>query len=98
MYRRVQAPMLCRAGGLEVFAEYHHGGQSAHVRAYSDEQYKKGQLIEIELMSKDEPLVMRGKVRFVDRLAGDHPARYDIGFDVLPLSKDDLDRLNLVLV
>lgn len=96
-YRRVQAPMLCRSGGLALFAEYHHGGKTERVRAYSDEPYREGQLVEIELETP-EKLVVRGKVRWIDRLEGDYPARFDIGMDVLPLSREDHERLNLVLV
>jgi hypothetical protein len=97
-YRRVQAPMVCRSGGLALFAEYHHGGKTARVRAYSDEAYKEGQLVEIELVTKEDSLVVRGKVRWIDKLDDDYPARFDIGMDVLPLSNHDLERLNLVLV
>jgi hypothetical protein len=101
MYRRVQAPMLCRSGGLALFAEYHHGGKSARVRAYTDEPCKEGQLLELELVTPGEahePLVVRGKVRWIDRLTDDYPARYDVGLDVLPLSQQDHDRLSLVLL
>ena len=49
-------------------------------------------------MTPEETLVVRGKVRWIDKLDGDYPARFDIGMDVLPLSNHDLERLNLVLV
>jgi hypothetical protein len=97
-YKRIQAPMLCRSGGLMLFAEYHHGGTGARVRVYSDDPYKEGQLVEIALESSDEPLVVRAKVRWVDSLPGEQPARFDVGMDVLPLSLQDLQRLEQVLV
>ncbi len=90
--------MLCRSGGLMLFAEYHHGGEGARARLYSDDRYKEGQLIEIELESAAEPLVVRGRVRWIDSLPGEQPACYDIGIDVLPLSRPDLERLQQVLV
>jgi hypothetical protein len=100
-YRRVQAPMLCRSAGLALFAEYHHGGKSARIRAYTDERYRAGDMIELELVTPDEPnepLIVRGTVRWVDRLGGAFAARYDIGLEVLPLCEADLRRLSLVLV
>jgi hypothetical protein len=68
------------------------------VRIYSDEPMKVGELLKLELFAKGaSPVTYTAEVVWIERLAADSPARFDVGLKFLQLEPDALKLLVGVL-
>jgi len=99
-YRRIRAPLYCRPAGVKFLARQREpvdvslGG----VRIFSDEELRVGQLLKMEFFLPDtEPVTYTGEVVWIDRLAEDAPAKFDVGLKFIQLGPDALELLTKVL-
>jgi hypothetical protein len=99
-YRRIQAQLYCRPAGVSLLARHHEaldvslGG----VRIYSDEKYKVGSLLKLELfLEGGSPLTYTAEVVWIEALPKDAPARFDVGLKFVDLRPDALALLSGVL-
>jgi PilZ domain len=99
-FRRIAAPVYCRAAGLKVFSKHEEpidvsrGG----VRVYSDERLTVGDRLTLELFLKDQPSVtFDAEVAWIEPLGGGVPCKYDVGLKFLHLSPENEALLAQVL-
>lgn len=103
-YKRLNAPMYCRPLGRSIsgsqetprlaIEDISLGG----VRVYSDDRHAPGDRLELELWLPDgESITLDTIVVWVDALAGQEPARFEIGLKFVDVNKRDLERLEAVL-
>jgi len=100
-FRRIAAPVYCRAAGLKVFSKHDEpidvsrGG----VRVYSDERLAVGDRLTLELfLKKDQPSVtFDAEVAWIEPLGGGVPCKYDVGLKFLHLSPENEALLAQVL-
>jgi hypothetical protein len=99
-FRRIAAPVYCRAAGLKVFSKHEEpidvsrGG----VRVFSDEKLSIGDRLTMELFLKDQPSVtFDAEVAWIEPLGSGEPCKYDVGLKFLHLSPDNEALLAQVL-
>jgi hypothetical protein len=92
-FRRVDAPITVRPVSLLAHAvplrvnDVSLGG----LRAYSDERYRVGVRLELELsFPGGESATMLAEVVWVDELSPGAPARYEVGLRYVDATPDDL--------
>ena len=80
-YRRLHVPVFCRAAGMEVMSRRHPIDLSfGGIRIYSEEPFKKGERLTLELMAQGAPATtFTAEVVWIEHLPAGSPARYDIG-------------------
>ncbi len=92
--------MLCRAPGLSLF---HHKRNTQDVslggaRVFSDEHYRVGRLLELDVMLPDGSAVQCwAEVVWLIELDDASPARYDVGLKFTDMASADIRRLASVL-
>ncbi len=104
-FRRIAAPVYCRAAGLKVFARREHEADEepidvsrGGVRVYSDEARKIGDRLTLELFVKDQPSVrFDAEVAWIEPLEAGAPGKYDVGLKFLRLSAESDALLKQVL-
>ncbi len=91
-FRRIAAPVYCRAAGLKIFSKHEEpidvsrGG----VRVYSDERLEVGARLTMELFLKDQPQVtFDAEVAWIEPLGPGAPCKYDVGLKFLHLSAEN---------
>jgi hypothetical protein len=68
------------------------------VRIFSDEALRIGELLKMEFFLPDvPPVTYTGEVVWIEELAGDAPARFDVGLKFIQLAPDALKLLLRVL-
>ena len=99
-YRRIQAPVYCRPGGVPLLARRRQpvdlslGG----VRVYSDDRYRVGELMKMEFFAPDvPPVTYTAQVVWIDALPAGQPAKFDVGLKFVDLSPEALRFLATVL-
>lgn len=101
-FKRVAAPVYCRPAGLRSFFE---AGRAVNdispggIRLYSDEAFKVGARLELEVFLPDQTSVtVTARAVWVDNLPSNAPAAYDVGFEFVDISPRDHLRLGQILV
>jgi Tfp pilus assembly protein PilZ len=99
-FKRLHAPVLCRPLGAALVKgerevqDISMGG----VRVFTDDQHQVGERLELELFLPDaEAVTLDTEVMWIDALAKDAPAKFEIGLRFIDLSPDDSKRLEQVL-
>ncbi len=101
-YRRVRAPIFVRPLGPLALAhslsrkvgDISLGG----LRAYTDDKYKPGARLELELFFPDKSsATIHAEVVWVQVLPKGAPARFDVGLRYVGVDPKDLDRIAGVL-
>src|SRR5690349_13266033 len=99
-YRRVNAPVLCRPVGLfsredkRQVQDISRGG----FRVYSDDNHRPGERLELEFFFPDGTSeTLRAQVVWIEQLAANAGARFDIGFKYVNASAAALERIEHVL-
>lgn len=99
-FRRFDAPITVRPVSILAMAiprrvnDVSLGG----VRAYSDERYKVGKRLELELAFPDgESATVLAEVVWVEALPDDAPARFDVGMRYVDTTAHDLTLLHRAL-
>jgi Tfp pilus assembly protein PilZ len=96
-YKRVKAPILCRPARLSLKVAPVDVGLGG-LRVYTDEAFKVGERLEIELFLPDEStLVCVAKVAWVKELEATAAAKFDLGLQFLEVPDDARARLAAVL-
>jgi hypothetical protein len=103
-YKRLHAPVFCRPLGRAMSAsqevepfdvkDISLGG----VRVFTDDRHSEGDHLELELWLPDgDGITLDTVVVWVEKLAADAPARFEVGLRFLDVAKKDLERLESVL-
>ena len=97
-YPRYNAPICYRSASLfsarKPLVNISLGG----IRIYSDDEFKIGKRLEIELILPDDTiLTCTAKVIWQKPLAAGATARYDTGLQFLDISPDHLEQLSEIL-
>lgn len=99
-FKRLHAPVLCRPAGAALVKgertvqDISMGG----VRVYTDDPHQVGERLELELFLPDATqLILEVEVVWVDALAGDALAKFEVGMRFLELPKSEQGRLESVL-
>lgn len=97
-FKRIAAPVYCRPAGLRALFE---AGRAVNdislggIRLYSDESFKLGSRLELEVFLPDQSSVtLTAKAVWIDSLPKDAPAAFDVGFEFLNISQRDQSRLS----
>ena len=99
-YPRVEAEILYRPAGLEIF---HHRRNTKDVsldgmRVYSDRPFSPGTRLDLEVFLPDGGVVRCwAEVVWVTRLDDDSPAGFDVGMRFTDMNSADVQRLASVL-
>jgi Tfp pilus assembly protein PilZ len=103
-YRRIKAPIFVRA--LGPFEKMQHLVKQSQIvdisiggiRVYSDDRYKPGKLLFLELFFPDgASATLTAEVVWVQELPSGSGSRFDIGLRFVNLLPTDLERINNVL-
>jgi hypothetical protein len=80
-YRRLQVPVFCRPAGMQFMTRRHPVDLSfGGVRIFSDQPFKKGELLTLEFFAADAPAsTFTAEVVWIDELPAGSPARFDVG-------------------
>jgi c-di-GMP-binding flagellar brake protein YcgR len=99
-YRRVNAPVLCRPAALSLRPKHEVRDISAGgLRVFSDDKHKPGERLEMELFFSDgATITLSAEVMWVEPLPADAPAKFDVGLRYANLSREDVERIEQVLV
>jgi c-di-GMP-binding flagellar brake protein YcgR len=99
-YPRVQANVLCRPAGLQLFHHQRHthdislGG----ARILSDEEFAVGTKLDLDVLLPDGSIVRCwAEVVWRTALGPEAPARYDLGLRFTDMADSDVQRLATVL-
>ncbi len=97
-FPRVKASILYRSarifGPRRLISDISLGG----IRVYSDEHFKKGKRLEIELFLPNEhSVVATARVVWVKTLPPGSDALYDVGFEFISLPPNSIQELKSVL-
>jgi len=97
-YPRLNAPILYRAAPFISRRNPVMNISLVGIRVYSDEELKIGKRLELELFLPDNTsMVCTARVVWQKPLPEGAVAKYEIGFEFLDISPDDLQRLAKVL-
>ena len=98
-FPRLQAPVFSRPTGKPFFGRRRAlDVSSGGMRIYADEVYTVGDRLELDLFLPDHTeLTCRVEVVWVEALAADAPARFDIGVKFVEPSEVDRQRLSAAL-
>ncbi len=98
-YPRLAAPVLCRpTGPLAAF-----GGRvpaRATLRGLvvaTDELHREGALLELEVQTASEPIVLIARVEAVETLPAHADSRYDVLLQLCDIDPEDVPRLQALL-
>lgn len=99
-YPRVQANVLCRPAGLQLF----HHRRNAHdislggARILTDEEFEVGGKLDLDVLLPDGSMVRCwAEVVWLAPLGTAAPARFDLGLRFTDMALDDVQRLATVL-
>jgi hypothetical protein len=99
-YRRIHAQVYVRPAGMEFLARQREpvdlslGG----VRIFSDEKLKIGELLKMEFFLPGvAPVTYTAEVVWIDELAADAPAKFDVGLKFIQLEPEGARLLFQVL-
>jgi hypothetical protein len=103
-FKRLNAPVFCRPLGRAMSAsqevepfdvqDISLGG----IRVFTDDRHSEGDHLELELWLQDgDGITLDTVVVWVEKLADDAPARFEVGLRFLDVAKKDLERLEGVL-
>jgi hypothetical protein len=99
-FRRIKTALYCRPAGVKFLARQREpidvslGG----VRIYSDDELRVGELLKMEFFLPDvDPVTYTAEVVWIERLAADAPARFDVGLKFVQLDPSALKLLMRVL-
>lgn len=99
-YPRVQANVVCRPAGSELF---HHRRSARDVsiggmRIYSDDEFSPGDRLDLDVLLPDESLVRCwAQVVWIVKLSPPEPARFDVGLRFDDIAPSDVQKLAAVL-
>jgi c-di-GMP-binding flagellar brake protein YcgR len=99
-YRRVQAEVLYRPAGAEIF---HHKRNTQNVslggmRVFTDEELALGARLDIDvLLSEGAPVRCWAEVVWLLKLDDGGPAKFDVGLRFTDMAPSDVQRLAAVL-
>ena len=100
-FKRLHAPVLCRPLGAALVSQGEREVQDISmggVRVFTDDLHKIGEHLELELfLPEGEALTLDTQVMWVDTLAADAPAKFEIGLRFIDVSAADAQRLEAVL-
>ena len=100
-FKRIQAPVYCRPAGLRALFEAGRAVSNISlggIRLYSDEPFKLGLRLELEVFLPDQSSVtLTAKAVWIDELPEDAPAAFDVGFEFLNIAPRDQNRLSAFL-
>jgi hypothetical protein len=103
-FKRLHAPVFCRPLGRAMGASQETEPFNVQdislggVRVYTDDRHADGDHLELELWLPDgEGITLDTVVVWVETLAADAPARFEVGLRFLDVAKQDLERLESVL-
>jgi c-di-GMP-binding flagellar brake protein YcgR len=90
-FRRIAAPVYCRAAGLKVFSKHEESIDVSRggVRVYSDEILAIGDRLTMELFLKDQSATFDAEVAWIEALEPGAPGKYDVGLKFLHLSAEN---------
>ena len=90
-FRRIAAPVYCRAAGLKVFSKHEESIDVSRggVRVYSDEKLEIGDRLTMELFLKDQSATFDAEVAWIEALEAGAPGKYDVGLKFLHLSAEN---------
>ncbi|MGO9839016.1 MAG: PilZ domain-containing protein [Polyangiaceae bacterium] len=98
--RRIRAALYCRPAGMQFLARQREpvdvslGG----IRIFSDEPRRVGELLKMEFFLPGvPPVTYTAEVVWIEPLAADAPARFDVGLKFIQLEPDALKLLMKVL-
>ncbi|MCP3102075.1 PilZ domain-containing protein [Myxococcus sp. K15C18031901] len=100
LFPRLQAPLYARPARLK-FGDKRQvlDASLGGVRIYSDEQYTVGSQLEVDLyLSDGTTLECRARVAWINKLAKDEVARFEVGLAFMDITPETLERLKTVLV
>ncbi len=95
-FRRARAAILVRPAGplARVAPRRVEDVSTGGLRAYSDDEHPVGRRLELELFFPDGgSATCLAEVVWVEPLAADAPARFDMGLRFVEVHPDDLDRI-----
>lgn len=99
-YRRVEAAIQVRPVSLlaRIVPRRALDVSLGGLRAYSDEAYRVGTRLELELLFRDTPhALVLAEVVWVQPLPPGAPAAFDVGLRYVDAAKDDLARIEQAL-
>lgn len=94
-YRRLQVPVYCRAAGI-ITRRHPIDMSLGGVRIYSDQPFRKGERLTLEMMTADALTPFTAEVVWIEKLPPGSPATYDVGLrfhDVDPGQAAILDKI-----
>jgi c-di-GMP-binding flagellar brake protein YcgR len=97
-FKRVKADILCRAAPFSLSRKSIQDIGIGGLRVYSDEKQKIGKKLDIELFPvNQESISCRVKVVWMNMLADDAIAKFEIGLAFLKVHPRDLIRLKSII-
>jgi hypothetical protein len=97
-YRRLQAPIYCRPAGVKILQKRAPIDMSlGGVRIYSDEPFQIGEALKLEVFASDAPVTLTAEVVWIKMLAGNQPAKFDVGLKFTQLDAPAMRLLSEVL-
>lgn len=100
-YPRVQADVICRPAGVDLF---HHERNTRDIslggaRVFSDQQFGQGDRLDLDvLLPGGAGVRCWAEVVWVVELEAGAPARFDVGLKFTDMDPSDVQRLAAVLV
>jgi Tfp pilus assembly protein PilZ len=94
-YRRLQVPVFCRAAGI-ITRRHPIDMSLGGVRIYSDQRFRPGERLTLELMTADALTTFTAEVVWIEELPAGSPATYDVGLrfhDVDPTQAAMLEKI-----
>jgi hypothetical protein len=97
-YRRIQAPVYCRPGGLLARGREAVDISLGGVRVYSDDRYRVGELVKMECFAEGcAAFTYTAEVVWIEELAPGSPAHFDVGLKFVELAPLALEALASLL-
>src|SRR5438045_3552448 len=103
-YKRLNAPVFCRPLGRSMSASQEVAPLDVQdislggIRVYTDDRHSVGDRLELELWLPDgDGMTLDTTVVWVENLAGEDPARFELGLRFVDVAKGDLAKLEAVL-
>ncbi len=93
-FHRLQAAVYFRPLGILSRTGSQVDPNAGGIRVYSDEKHKRGDRIRMEIVLPDRTwLTLTGEILWIEALASDAPARFDVGVGLVEPPPDALSRL-----
>jgi len=93
--RRLKVPVYCRAAGI-ITRRHPIDMSLGGVRIYSDQSFRPGERLTLELMTADALTTFTAEVVWIEELPAGAPATYDVGLrfhDVDPSQAATLEKI-----